>query len=86
VALNSRVIIEQASGILAERGKFDVAQAFTMLRSHARSSGRRLSDLARDVVNGATTIDALLRPAPPGSPSPSRSRHTRSDRHDETSR
>ncbi len=64
VALNSRVIIEQASGILAERGRLDLAQAFTLLRSHARSSNRRLSDLARDVVNGATTIDALLRPAP----------------------
>ena len=86
VALNSRVIIEQASGILAERGKLDIAQAFTMLRSHSRSSGRRLSDLARDVVNGATTIDALLHPAPRRSPSPSPSRNTRSDRHDETSR
>jgi hypothetical protein len=64
VALNSRVIIEQASGILAERGGLDIAQAFILLRSHARSNNRRLSDLARDVVTGATTIDALLRPAP----------------------
>jgi len=86
VALNSRVIIEQASGILAERGRLDVAQAFTLLRSHARSSGRRLSDLARDVVNGATTSDALLRPAPRRSPSPSRSDNERSDRRGETSR
>ena len=68
VALNSRVIIEQASGILAERGGLDIAQAFTLLRGHARSNNRRLSDLARDVVNGATTIDALLRPAPRRSP------------------
>ena len=68
VALNSRVIIEQASGILAERGRLDIAQAFTLLRSHARSNNRRLSDLARDVVTGATTIDALLRPAPRRSP------------------
>jgi transcriptional regulator with GAF, ATPase, and Fis domain len=86
VALNSRVIIEQASGMLAERGRLDVAQAFALLRSHARSSGRRLSDLARDVVNGATTSDALLRPAPRRSPSPSRSDNKRSDRRGETSR
>ena len=38
VALNSRVIIEQASGILAERGRLDIAQAFNLLRSHARSN------------------------------------------------
>jgi AmiR/NasT family two-component response regulator len=62
------VIIEQASGILAERGGLDIAQAFTLLRGHARSNNRRLSDLARDVVNGATTIDGLLRPAPRRSP------------------
>jgi transcriptional regulator with GAF, ATPase, and Fis domain len=68
LALNSRVIIEQANGILAERGHLDLAQAFTLLRSHARSSGRRLSDLARDVVSGTTTIDALLRPTPEPSP------------------
>ncbi len=61
-ALNSRVIIEQAKGILAERGQIDLAQAFTQLRSHARSRQQRLSDLARDVVNGATILDALVDP------------------------
>jgi hypothetical protein len=62
-ALNSRVIIEQAKGILAERGQIDLAQAFTLLRKHARTRQQRLSDLARDVVNGATIPDALLNPA-----------------------
>ena len=61
-ALNSRVIIEQAKGMLAERGQIDLAQAFTLLRKHARSHQLRLSDLARDVVNGATVLDALLNP------------------------
>jgi transcriptional regulator with GAF, ATPase, and Fis domain len=61
-ALNSRVIIEQAKGMLAERGRIDLPQAFTLLRTHARAHQQRLSDLARDVVNGATVLDALLDP------------------------
>jgi GAF domain-containing protein len=64
-ALNSRVIIEQAKGMLAERGRIDLEQAFTLLRSHARAHQQRLSDLARDVVNGATIPDALLDPRRP---------------------
>jgi transcriptional regulator with GAF, ATPase, and Fis domain len=67
-ALNSRVIIEQAKGILAERGRLAPSQAFALLRSQARSNNVRLSDLARDVVTGTTTVDALLRPCPPTGP------------------
>jgi transcriptional regulator with GAF, ATPase, and Fis domain len=67
-ALNSRVIIEQAKGILAERGRLDPSQAFALLRGQARSNNVRLSDLARDVITGATTSDALLRPTPPPGP------------------
>jgi GAF domain-containing protein len=63
-ALNSRVIIEQAKGVLAERGQLDVSDAFTLLRTHARATGRRLSDFARDVVTGSTTADVLLHPKP----------------------
>jgi transcriptional regulator with GAF, ATPase, and Fis domain len=59
-ALNSRVIIEQAKGMLAERGQIDLAEAFDVLRAHARSRQQRLSDLARDVVAGATIPDSLL--------------------------
>jgi transcriptional regulator with GAF, ATPase, and Fis domain len=61
-ALNSRVIIEQAKGMLAERGQIDLAEAFTLLRTHARTRQQRLSDLARDVVNGTTIPDGLLDP------------------------
>jgi GAF domain-containing protein len=64
-ALNSRVIIEQAKGMLAERGQIDLPQAFALLRSHARAHQQRLSDLARDVVNGATIPEALLDPSRP---------------------
>jgi hypothetical protein len=48
-ALNSRVIIEQAKGKLAERLGVDMDQAFTLLRDRARTSNRRLSDLAQAV-------------------------------------
>lgn len=58
-ALDSRVVIEQAKGILAERGRIDVNEAFTLLRSHARSTRQRLSELARAVVGGADTTEIL---------------------------
>ena len=60
-ALNSRIVIEQAKGVLAERRQISVDQAFTLLREHARSHNLRLSDLARDVAEGSTTASELLR-------------------------
>jgi GAF domain-containing protein len=53
-ALNSRVMIEQAKGKLAERYGIDMERAFTMLRDHARNTNQRLTDVARDFVTGAT--------------------------------
>jgi AmiR/NasT family two-component response regulator len=55
-ALNSRVIIEQAKGKLAERLGVDMDQAFSLLRDRARTSNRRLSDLARSFVDGTETL------------------------------
>src|SRR5208283_5078252 len=55
-ALNSRVIIEQAKGKLAERLGVDMDQAFTLLRDRARVSNRRLSDLARAFVDGTEAV------------------------------
>ncbi|WP_369131122.1 ANTAR domain-containing protein [Modestobacter roseus] len=49
-ALNSRVLLEQAKGMLAERTGVGVDQAFTEMRDHARRSGRSLRDVAADVV------------------------------------
>jgi GAF domain-containing protein len=60
-ALNSRVVIEQAKGVLAERRGLDMAAAFELLRSHARSTNRRLGELARDVVEGHAIEEALRR-------------------------
>jgi GAF domain-containing protein len=51
-ALNSRVLIEQAKGILAERQHLDMAEAFKLLRDNARRHNRRLSDLAQAVIEG----------------------------------
>ncbi len=54
-ALTSRVVIEQAKGLLAERHRLDLAAAFTRLRSHARSHNQRLTNVAQAVVEG--TLD-----------------------------
>jgi transcriptional regulator with GAF, ATPase, and Fis domain len=53
-ALNSRVVIEQAKGKLAERLSIDMDEAFGLLRVHARNSNQRLTDIARDFVDSAT--------------------------------
>jgi GAF domain-containing protein len=53
-ALDSRVIIEQAKGVLAHTHKIDMDQAFHVLRGQARSSRRPLSDIAREIVDDAS--------------------------------
>jgi transcriptional regulator with GAF, ATPase, and Fis domain len=50
-ALNSRVVIEQAKGKLAERAGLEMDQAFTMLRAHARNTNQRLTDVARSFID-----------------------------------
>lgn len=56
-ALDSRVVIEQAKGVLAERFHVDMAEAFAILRHHARQTNTRVADLARDVVNGSVRLE-----------------------------
>ncbi len=60
-ALNSRIVIEQAKGIVAEREGLDMEQAFMTLRSHARNHNLRLSDVARAVISGTLSASALDR-------------------------
>jgi GAF domain-containing protein len=58
-ALDSRVVIEQAKGVLAERLGFDMDTAFSTLRDAARRANRRLSEVARDVVQSRGRTDLL---------------------------
>ncbi len=62
-ALLSRVVIEQAKGIVAEHLGLDVEESFTLIRSFARSHNRRLSDTARQIVE-RTLLAAELKPLP----------------------
>ncbi|HZN77635.1 MAG TPA: GAF and ANTAR domain-containing protein [Micromonosporaceae bacterium] len=57
-ALSSRILIEQAKGVLAERHHLDLDTAFTLLRSGARSRSRRLSDLAQAIVDGTAQLSS----------------------------
>lgn len=57
-ALRSRVLIEQAKGALAERLGLDADAAFALLRQHARTNNRRLSDLATAVLQGRDDLAA----------------------------
>jgi PAS domain S-box-containing protein len=49
-ALNTRVLVEQAKGVLMERQGLDAEQAFEQLRRQARSSERKLAEVAREVI------------------------------------
>ncbi|RFA10530.1 transcriptional regulator [Subtercola boreus] len=50
-ALDSRVVIEQAKGVIAQSRSIDMNEAFTRLRTHARTRGLPLSQVAAQVVN-----------------------------------
>jgi GAF domain-containing protein len=63
-ALNSRIVIEQAKGMVAEREALNMEQAFSALRTHARAHNLRLVDVAQDVINGTLPSSALDRPSP----------------------
>lgn len=58
-ALTSRVVIEQAKGIIAERLGVGVDAAFSALRKYARSSNSRIADLAAATVTGEFEVDRL---------------------------
>ena len=62
-ALNSRVIIEQAKGVLAQHGHLTMAAAFDRLRRYARNHNARLSEVARKVVETDLATDVLDAPA-----------------------
>lgn len=59
-ALDSRVAIEQAKGMLAERAQVDMEQAFQLLRTHARNTRRHLTEVAMEIVGGALGLDQVV--------------------------
>jgi GAF domain-containing protein len=69
-ALASRVVIEQAKGVISERADVTMAEAFSRLRGYARNRNLRLTDVARAAVDG--TLDPLAWAVPPVRRSPGR--------------
>lgn len=69
-ALDSRVAIEQAKGMLAERVGVGMDEAFELLRNFARNHNRRLTEVASALVAGGLALEAFVRsrriPPPPG--------------------
>ena len=55
-ALNSRVMIEQAKGILAERLGLGMSHAFSLMREFARNRNLRLADVAQSIIDGTALI------------------------------
>ena len=59
-ALNSRITIEQAKGLLAHAGGLDMEEAFQALRRHARSHHARMSEVAHALASGSLEPRAVL--------------------------
>jgi GAF domain-containing protein len=62
-ALNSRIVIEQAKGMLAERLGLEIDQAFGRLRTYARNHNLHLVAVAHDILDGTLPSAALDAPA-----------------------
>jgi hypothetical protein len=60
-ALNSRVLIEQAKGVLAATGGLDMDAAFQQLRRYSRDNNAKLSVLAGEIAGGTLDPDTVLK-------------------------
>jgi GAF domain-containing protein len=71
-ALTSRIAIEQAKGMIAERYDLDMEEAFERLRTYARNNNRRLTDVAEAIVASSLALDTIkpTRQPPPRPPAP----------------
>jgi hypothetical protein len=79
-ALNSRVVIEQAKGLVAERLGVSMEVAFAALRGFARNQNRKLGEVARMVIDGHTGTTDLIEVGPP---QPTQAKRKRSPRNPE---
>jgi AmiR/NasT family two-component response regulator len=68
-AFGRRAVTERAKGILMERHSVDESVAFDMLRTHSRSTNRKLVDIAAAVVDGHRLLPKQAA-APTGPPTP----------------
>ncbi|WP_308198573.1 GAF and ANTAR domain-containing protein [Actinomadura litoris] len=59
-ALNTRVLIEQAKGVIAERAQVSVDRAFTAMRSNARNNNRKLTEVAAAITRGELDLDPII--------------------------
>lgn len=59
-ALNSRIVVEQAKGVLAHTGGLEMDAAFAVLRRYARDRGRRLTDVAAEVTRRELRGETLI--------------------------
>jgi GAF domain-containing protein len=57
-ALTSRIVIEQAKGVISERAGVDLTEAFSRLRGFARDSNLRLTDVAQAAIDGTLDLHA----------------------------
>ncbi len=67
-ALTSRVVIEQAKGVISERAGIDLVEAFSRLRTYARDGNRRLTDVAQAAIDGTLESAAWSPRSRPGRP------------------
>jgi hypothetical protein len=59
-ALTSRIVIEQAKGVLAQTGRLDMEQAFLALRRYARDHNQRLTDVSAAIVSRSLASQDVL--------------------------
>jgi GAF domain-containing protein len=58
-ALNSRIVVEQAKGVVAERLQIGMDEAFDLMRSYSRGQRRRLSEVAGTLIEGTLSVNDL---------------------------
>ena len=66
-ALNSRIVLEQAKGILSERNDIDTGEAFRWMRSYARGNHLKLTEVANEIIAGTLMTEIRGRRSPPAS-------------------
>jgi GAF domain-containing protein len=67
-ALDSRIVIEQAKGMIAVQSHVDMDGAFSQLRTYARNHNERLTDVARQIISGSLMINEMNPRKPPPPP------------------